>query len=92
MLIAARFQDSACSIGRYRAYPAQLQRAALPNHAKPNTIGTREGAYGDDSAPRQAVQLARSRSDLLGSVAVGVGDYFHHVTVGVVEIDATAAV
>src|SRR5271170_8378539 len=35
---------------------------------------------------------ARGRSDLLGPVAVGVGDYFHHVTVGVVEIDAATAV
>jgi hypothetical protein len=35
---------------------------------------------------------ARSRSDLLRPVAVGVGDYFHHVTAGVVEIDAAAAV
>src|SRR5271156_7213386 len=35
---------------------------------------------------------ARSRSDLLGPVAVGVGDYFHHVTVGVVEIDPATAV
>src|SRR6516225_5037220 len=35
---------------------------------------------------------ARGRSDLLGPVAVGVGDYFHHVTVGVVEINAATAV
>ena len=35
-----------------------------------------------------APSLARSRSDLLGPVAVRVGDYFHHVTVGVVEIEA----
>src|SRR5215470_1415931 len=35
---------------------------------------------------------ARSRSGLLGPIAVGVGDYFHHVTVGVVEIDAATAV
>ena len=35
---------------------------------------------------------ARSRSDLLGPVTVRVGDYFHHVTVRVVEIDAAAAV
>src|SRR5271156_1459857 len=34
----------------------------------------------------------RGRSDLLGPVAVGVGDYFHHVTVGVVEIDPATAV
>src|SRR5215468_9398153 len=33
----------------------------------------------------------RGRSDLLGSVAVGVGDYLHHVTVGVLEIDAATA-
>jgi hypothetical protein len=42
--------------------------------------------------PRSAPSPARGRSDLLGSVAVGVGDYFHHVTVGVVEIDAATAV
>ena len=71
MLIAARFQDSACSIGWYRAYPAQLQRAALPNHAKPSTIGTREGAYGDDSAPRQAVQRAVSGAQSIRSARVG---------------------
>src|SRR5215469_9358774 len=35
---------------------------------------------------------ARGRSDLLGLVAVGVGDYFHHVTVGGLEIDAATAV
>src|SRR5271167_3922704 len=35
---------------------------------------------------------SRGRSDLLGPVAVGVGDYFHHVTVGVVEIDTATAV
>src|SRR6516225_2755288 len=35
---------------------------------------------------------ARGRSDLLRPVAVGVGDYFHHVTIGVVEIDAATAV
>ena len=34
----------------------------------------------------------RGRSDLLRPVAVGVGDYLHHVTVGVVEIDAATAV
>ena len=28
----------------HRAYPAQPQRAASPNHAKPSTAGTREGA------------------------------------------------
>ena len=39
-----------------------------------------------------APSLARSRSDLLGSVAVGVGDYFHHVTVRIVEINAATAV
>jgi len=32
------------------------------------------------------------RSDLLGAVAVGVGDYFHQVTVGVVKIDAATTV
>src|SRR6266700_5230368 len=42
--------------------------------------------------PRGAPSSARGRSDLLGSVAVGVGDYFHHVTVGVLEIDAATAV
>src|SRR5215472_3816726 len=41
---------------------------------------------------REGRQPARARSDLLGPVAVGVGDYFHHVTVGVLEIDATTAV
>jgi hypothetical protein len=76
--------------------PAQLQRAAFPNHAKPTTIGTLEGAPMAMTLRRDrqcnAPLLARSRSDLLGPVAVGVGDYFHHVTVGVVEIDAAAAV
>src|SRR6266446_6792423 len=43
-------------------------------------------------APCGAPSLARGRSDLLGPVAVGVGDYLHHVTVGVVEIDAATAV
>src|ERR1700719_3011634 len=38
--------------------------------------------------PCGAPSPARGRSDLLGPVAVGVGDYFHHVPVGVVEIDA----
>src|SRR6516225_11273781 len=42
--------------------------------------------------PRGARSPTRGRSDLLGSVAVGVGDYLHHVTVGVVEIDAATAV
>src|SRR5580700_4190124 len=42
--------------------------------------------------PCSAPSPARGRSDLLGPVAVGVGDYFHHVTVGVVEIDAATAV
>src|SRR4029077_515773 len=42
--------------------------------------------------PCGAPSPARGRSDLLGPVAVGVGDYFHHVTVGVVEIDAATAV
>src|SRR5215469_1781111 len=41
---------------------------------------------------RSAPSPARSRSDLLGPVAVGVGDYFHHVTAGVLEIDAATAV
>src|SRR6516162_10527795 len=35
---------------------------------------------------------ARGQSDLLGPVAVGVGDYLHHGTVRVVEIDAATAV
>jgi hypothetical protein len=35
---------------------------------------------------------ARGRLDLLGPVTVSAGDYFHHVTVGVVEIDAATAV
>src|SRR3981081_522854 len=35
---------------------------------------------------------ARGRSNLLGPVAVGVGDYLHQVTVGVVEIDAATTV
>ena len=39
------------------------------------------------AAQCSAPSPARSRSDLLGPVAVGVGDYFHHVTVGVLEID-----
>src|SRR5260370_22619999 len=38
--------------------------------------------------PCGAPSPARGRSDLLGRVAVGVGDYLHHVTVGVLEIDA----
>jgi hypothetical protein len=42
--------------------------------------------------PCSAPSPACGRSDLLGPVAVGVGDYFHHVTVGVVEIDAATAV
>src|SRR5580704_17810826 len=42
--------------------------------------------------PDSAPSPARARSDLLGPVAVGVGDYFHQVTVGVVEIDAATAV
>src|SRR6516225_3437836 len=42
--------------------------------------------------PRGARSPTRGRSDLLGSVAVGVGDYLHHVTVGVVEIDTATAV
>src|SRR6516164_1899298 len=42
--------------------------------------------------PCGAPSPARGQSDLLGPVAVGVGDYFHHVTVGVVEIDAATAV
>src|SRR5215471_1968768 len=41
---------------------------------------------------KQCRAPARSRSDLLGPVAVGVRDYFHHVTVGVIEIDAATAV
>ncbi len=39
-------------LGRHRAYPAQLQRAASPKHAKQSTVGTREDAYGDDGARR----------------------------------------
>jgi len=39
-----------------------------------------------------AAPPARSQSGLLGPVAVGVGDYFHQVTVRVVEIDAATAV
>ena len=42
--------------------------------------------------PCGAPSPARGRSDLLGPVAVGVGDYFHHVTVGVLEIDAATGV
>src|SRR6516162_10402479 len=42
--------------------------------------------------PCGAPSPARGRSDLLGPVPVGVGDYFHHVTVGVLEIDAATAV
>ena len=42
--------------------------------------------------PCGAPSPARGQSDLLGPVAVGVGDYLHHVTVGVVEIDAATAV
>src|ERR1700757_1842167 len=42
--------------------------------------------------PCGAPSPARGRSDLLRPVAVGVGDYLHHVTVGVVEIDAATAV
>jgi hypothetical protein len=41
--------------------------------------------------PCDAPSPARGRSDLLGPVAVGVGDYLHNVTVGVVEIDAATA-
>src|SRR5262249_54750927 len=78
------------SIGRYRAYPAQLQRAASPH-----TPGRAQLEHG--GAPMAMIGSAarrrrRSRSDLLGPVAVGVGDYFHHVTVGVLEIDAATAV
>ena len=42
--------------------------------------------------PCGASSPARGRSDLLGPVAVAVGDYFHQVTIGVVEIDAATAV
>src|SRR5215813_4094420 len=42
--------------------------------------------------PCGAPSRARGRSDLLWAVAVGVGDYLHHVTVGVLEIDAATAV
>src|SRR5215471_15521993 len=42
--------------------------------------------------PCSAPSPPRGRSDLLGPIAVGVGDYFHHVTVGVLEIDAATAV
>jgi hypothetical protein len=41
---------------------------------------------------RSARSPARGRSNLLGPVAVGVGDYLHQVTVGVVEIDAATTV
>ena len=42
--------------------------------------------------PCSAPSRTRGRSGLLGPVAVGVGDYFHQMTVGVVEIDAATAV
>src|ERR1700732_3941933 len=42
--------------------------------------------------PDSAPSPARGRLYLLGPLAVGVGDYFHQVTVGVVEIDAATAV
>jgi hypothetical protein len=35
---------------------------------------------------------ARGRLNLLGRVAVGLGDYLHQVAVGVVEIDAATTV
>ena len=41
---------------------------------------------------RAAPPPACGRLYLLRPVAVGVGDYFHQVTVGVVEIDAATAV
>lgn len=42
--------------------------------------------------PCDAPSPARGRSDLLGPVAIGVGDYLHQVTVGIVEVDAGTAV
>src|ERR1700751_1088421 len=41
---------------------------------------------------RSGPLLAHSRSGLLWPVAVRLGDYFHHVTVGVLEIEAATAV
>ena len=44
------------------------------------------------SCPGSAPATGREQSDLLWPIAVGVGDYLHHVTVGVFEIDAATAV
>jgi hypothetical protein len=41
---------------------------------------------------RAVRRRGRGRSDLLWAVAVGVGDYLHHVTIGVLEVDAATAV
>src|SRR5580704_16104718 len=59
----------------------------MPSHRSASTTSTCQPPPSGCGA-----RAARGRSDLLGPVAVGVGDYFHHVTVGVVEIDAATAV
>ena len=65
----------------------------MPSHRSASTTSTCQSPRaGVVWRPCGAPSLARGRSDLLGPVAVGVGDYFHHVTVGVVEIDAATAV
>src|SRR6516165_6389393 len=60
----------------------------MPLHRSASTTSTCQ----PPSRPCGARSPTRGRSDLLGSVAVGVGDYLHHVTVGVFEIDAATAV
>ena len=63
----------------------------MPSHRSTSTTSTCQPPPSGCGA-RAARRRRRGRSDLLGPVAVGVGDYFHHVTVGVVEIDAATAV
>src|SRR6266481_2481173 len=64
----------------------------MPPHRSTSTTSTCQPPPSGVRRPRSAPSPARGRSDLLGSVAVGVGDYFHHVTVGVLEIDAATGV
>src|ERR1700752_4118580 len=63
----------------------------MPSHRSTSTTSTCKPPPSGCGA-RAARRRRRGRSDLLGPVAVGVGDYLHHLTVGVREIDAATAV
>src|SRR5262249_44694314 len=59
----------------------------MRSHRSPLTHG-----HASHPIARSARAPVRGRLNLLGPVAVGLGDYLHNMTIGVLEIDAAAPV